>query len=592
MYNASKRLKLAILIIFLSGAGMGYVFGFSDGPIPGAMGAPLPPGSGLPAEITCNSAECHTSFPINSDARGVLAMQGVPDNYILGRRYTIGFSISHPDTSRRRWGFEATAIGQEDLRGAGTFEITDQTNTQLKSGLGGPAPDRQYVQHTLSGTARNKLGGTTWTFDWIAPPTNVGDVGFYAAGNAANGDSSSLGDRIYTKSPLPLAVAKGQFIFRNVAPSAGIPTIGNAEIAAMADFDNDGFVHVFLTEHGRGVLLKNNGDGTFSDLTNMAELGKPDLSARAAAWGDFDGNSFVDLYLTCTGSDLLFRNNGNSTFTDVSSQAGISDQEEGRAVVWGDLNGDARLDLYVANDGQDILYVNNGDGTFLRADPDRAGLREQSSGRSVALADFNGDGRQDSFVANDGQDFLFRNDGDVTFTNLATSAGIVTAGLEGRAAAWSDYNLDGKPDLFVGNAGQDLLYKNNGDGTFTEVSTTAGFVDTAAASAAVWADYDKDGDPDLFVANAGPAFLYRNNGDGTFNEVASFSGIMDEVTASGASWFDFDNDGYSDLWVGTRENGALLYMDPGRRGPTSMATAQAGSHRAASSIKVANRGQR
>jgi hypothetical protein len=177
-------------------------------------------------------------------------------------------------------------------------------------------------------------------------------------------------------------------------------------------------------------------------------------------------------------------------------------------------------------------------------------------------------------VANDGPDFLYKNNGGGTFTNVATTVGIQTASAQGRAAVWLDFDKDGKVDLFIANVGQDLLYKNKGDGTFTDVTTAAGVIDNAVGMAAAWADYDKDGDPDLFVANEGQDFLYRNNGNGTFNQVATVSGMTDMAAGRGAAWVDFDKDGNVDLLVSNAAGGNFLYKNPGRSGPASASVAR------------------
>jgi len=195
------------------------------------------------------------------------------------------------------------------------------------------------------------------------------------------------------------------------------------------------------------------------------------------------------------------------------------------------------------------------------------GLAETADSWSVAVADYNGDGKLDIFVANDGQDALYRNNGDGTFTDVAEAAGIETAEAQGRAAAWGDFDSDGKVDLFIANVGADRLYKNNGDGSFTDVTTMAGMADTAVGAAAAWADYDQDGDLDLFVCNQGQDFLYRNNGNGTFNEAATHSGMTDMAVGAGAAWLDVNADGNPDVFVANADGDNFLYLNPGRSGP-------------------------
>jgi hypothetical protein len=161
---------------------VGIVYAFSSGPLPGFTDAP---GEG-------NCTECHDSFGEQpNQGPGMLAIE-VPPRYELSQRLTLTVSISQP--GQRRWGFEITALTANTNEPAGQFVITDSTRTQLIQDSNG----RFYVEHTSAGTSAGQLGGTSWSFDWIAPDTDVGPVAFYAAGNAANGDGERLGDWIYT----------------------------------------------------------------------------------------------------------------------------------------------------------------------------------------------------------------------------------------------------------------------------------------------------------------------------------------------------------------------------------------------------------
>lgn len=555
-----KVIKTSAIALFCFTLCVVTVRSFQTGPPPGAAGVPA--GGGNLAESTCIQSGCHVGFPLNPDSRGRIELSGVPDNYLPGQRYTLTFRITHPDTDRRRWGFQVTAVSLQDFKPAGTLEVTDRRNTQMVTDP--LRANRQYIGHSVLGTGQGRTGGFSWTFAWMAPESDVGDVAFFGSGNAANGDSQPRGDKIYNPTPNPLAVAKGQFRFRNIAAAAKVASPAGDGVA-VGDFNKDGLDDIYLARDGQDALFRNNGDGTFTDIARQAGIGEEE-AGRAAAWGDFDGDGNLDLYVVNVGSDRLYRNSGDGTFRDVTGQVGISDQASGHAAAWGDVNGDGWPDLYIANEAQDIFYLNNA-GMFVKVDPAMAGLTESASSWAVAVADFNGDGRLDIFVANDGQAALYRNNGNGTFTDVAAAAGIQTANAQARAAAWGDLDKDGRPDLFIATVGQDFLFRNKGDGTFADVTSQAGVADSAHGRAVAWADYDKDGDLDIFVANEGQDFLYRNNGDGTFNQVASFSSLTDSAVGRAAAWLDVDKDSNPDLFVVNAADGNFLYRNPGRSGP-------------------------
>ncbi|MBI3950760.1 MAG: VCBS repeat-containing protein [Acidobacteria bacterium] len=419
------------------------------------------------------------------------------------------------------------------------------------------------IEHTLPGTARGKTGGNTWTFDWVAPSTNVGDVGFYGAGNASNGNNANTGDKIYTKSPAPLVVAKGQLSFTEVAAEVGIASEAGGMGVAWGDYNGDGAPDLYIARGGQDLLYRNNGDGTLTEVGPMVGI-RETAAGQSAVWGDYDGDKDLDLFVAnAEGGDVLYRNNGDGTFTDVGSMAGVAGaaNASSRAAAWADVNGDAQLDLLVVTDGRDVLYQNQGDGTFAAVE-EQAGINGDGVGHAVVIGDYNGDGKPDVFVAGEGMAFLYRNNGDGSFTEVAGAAGINLGETTGRAAAWVDDNGDGKLDVVVIGEGASFLYRNNGDGTFTNVASDARLSGAAGRAVAV-ADYDGDGDPDLFVANGGQDLLYRNNGNGTFNQVAEFSGMTDMASGQAAAWGDYNQDGRPDLFVANAEGRDFLYRNPG-----------------------------
>jgi hypothetical protein len=192
--GAALTLGFAVLSVALR------VGASSAGPQPGTSGVPA--GGGFPAEPTCTS--CHTGFPLNADGHGFFKVTGVPSHYVPGEHYALTVELHHPDGDRQRWGFQLTAISAKKRTGAGEFVITDAPNTQK---ILGTFAGREYVSHSYFGTGIDAVGGTSWSFEWIAPPAATGAVEFYGAGNASNADGSKEGDRIYSPSPAPLATS-------------------------------------------------------------------------------------------------------------------------------------------------------------------------------------------------------------------------------------------------------------------------------------------------------------------------------------------------------------------------------------------------
>ena len=261
-----------------------------------------------------------------------------------------------------------------------------------------------------------------------------------------------------------------------------------------------------------------------------------------AAWFDYDQDGDLDIYFV-NGADLpemrsdvpptnaLYRNNGDGSFTDVTSDAGVGDAGYGFGCCAGDYDNDGFSDLYVTNFGQNLLYHNNGDGSFTDM-TDEAGVGDSRWGTSAAFADYDNDGDIDLFVAN------------YVAYQLENNPVCFERGLRAYCP----------PADFVGAL--DVLYRNNGDGTFTEVTQKAGFFNANGKGlGVVWGDYDNDGYPDLAVANdTTPDTLYRNKGDGTFMEVGIFVGVAysgrgTALSGMGISFGDYDNDGWLDRVV-------------------------------------------
>ncbi len=427
--------------------------------------------------------------------------------------------------------------------------------------------------------------------------------------------------------------------FRHVNGAKGdyhLPeTIGSG--GAFFDYDTDGDLDLYLVNSGdltgtdsdgtyTSILYRNNGDGTFTDVTDAAGVGNSGNYGMGAACGDYDNDSDPDLYVTNFGANVFYRNNGDGTFTDVTEAAGVGDALWGTSATFFDYDRDSYLDLYVANyvlyslninyrpcgvhgirthchpknfDGApDRLYRNNGDGTFTDATQAAGfggiGGPHSGKGLGVAAADFNNDGEPDVYVANDDTpNFLFYNNGDGTFTETGLLAGCAFS-FDGVAQAGmgvdaGDFDGDGNLDIFVTNLSHETnaLYRNNGDGTFSDIVYEANLGKESylyVGFGTRFFDYDNDGYSDIFIANghiieaiaqvtdvltyAQRNQLFHNNGDGTFTEVSFETGpyFRREGVSRGAVFGDYDNDGDTDIVV-TQSNqpAELLRNDGGNR---------------------------
>jgi hypothetical protein len=405
--------------------------------------------------------------------------------------------------------------------------------------------------------------------------------------------------------------------------------------AAFLDYDNDGWLDIVMLTGRRRTgptpaeatikLYHNNRDGTFRDVTARSGLGRS-VWAAGITIGDYDNDGFDDLFITCYGQNILFHNQGDGTFKDVTKQAGLSHEgtRYGTGCTWIDYDRDGRLDLFVAHylvfDTNKIqprgknpacnwrgvpvycgpqglaeehcrLYHNNGDGTFTDVS-EHAGIAGRGGYCLTAVAaDFDGDGWPDIYVACDSSSsLLFRNNRDGTFTERGLESGVALNedGKEqaGMGLGIGDFDTDGHLDIFKTHFSADtnVLYRNNGRGTFRDVTTRAGLgVETRFVGwGAAIQDLDNDGLPDIFFTTGmvspeveaslpdslykTPNAVFRNLGGGRFEELLDEAGpAMKEVHSSrGAAFGDFDNDGDVDVLImNMNEPPSLLRNDSG-----------------------------
>jgi hypothetical protein len=328
---------------------------------------------------------------------------------------------------------------------------------------------------------------------------------------------------------------------------------------AVLDYDNDGRLDIFFVNGAKiadpmkpgaapdkserkywNRLYHQNSDGSFTDVTEKAGLtGMPqNRYGMGVAVGDFDNDGFVDLYVTGYGGNTLYHNNGNGTFSDVTARAGVAAGGWSTSAGFFDYDNDGKLDLFVTR----YLEWNFDEDPFCG--------ERKPGGRAYCHPDsFRG-------IAN----VLYHNEGNGVFTDVSQKAGIANPAGKGLGVAFADFDGDGWTDIYVANDSvQCFLYRNNHDGTFTDVALTAGVGfnedgKTFAGMGVDFADYDNDGLPDIVVTDLSDQryLLYRNNGDGTFTDMTNPSGVG-RATLKFSGWstrlVDVDNDGWKDLFV-------------------------------------------
>ncbi len=383
--------------------------------------------------------------------------------------------------------------------------------------------------------------------------------------------------------------------------------------AAVIDFNNDGWEDLYVVGGvNPDALYMNNGDGTFTDVITSADMGQTDsVVTIGAIAGDFDNDGWSDLYITTRcwennlnewAPNLLYKNNGDGTFSDISvSSTTGQDTSFSTSAAFGDYNNDGLLDIYVLNflgvpvysildsattgglgplrpGSPSFLYKNNGDGTFTDLALQTAVI-DSGCGWATVFSDFDLDNDLDIYIANDfgkktKPNTMYQNEfPQDTFLNVGAASG-TDAAINGMGVAVGDYNEDGWLDYYVTDLDTNIMYKNNGDGTFENTTLSSGTANSGwmvplYASSVGWGanflDYDNDTYLDLFVCNGSlnpmvtfynmvDTFvnfnvMYRNNGNGTFNNVSMSTGLDDPQRGRGSVMFDYDNDGDMDLVV-------------------------------------------
>ena len=333
---------------------------------------------------------------------------------------------------------------------------------------------------------------------------------------------------------------------------------GTGSGCAWIDYNNDGLMDLYvvngrhvdgLTDHsapdGKDAtnhLYRNNGDGTFTDVTTQAGVPGNGFGVGITA-GDFDNDGNEDLYVTNYNSAILYHNNGNGTFTDITAKAGVTNPNFGTGAAFLDYDHDGRLDLFVGN--------------YLKYDP--ASRQYYSAQQYPGPLEYAPETNR-----------LFHNNGDGTFTDASAASGISVQPGRAMGVTVGDYDGDGWPDIYVANDTMaSFLYHNNRNGTFTDVAADMGVAygqngEASTAMGPVFGDYENTGHQSLFVSDAHFHRLLRNSGKPgePFEDVTNQSGVgsvSGQFVGWGDSLFDFDNDGWKDLFI---VNGGLVWLVP------------------------------
>ena len=361
---------------------------------------------------------------------------------------------------------------------------------------------------------------------------------------------------------------------------------GYNKACLVADYDADGFPDILVTSiSDRNALFRNMGNGVFTEVTNPVPF--PD-QAKSGTWGDFNNDGRPDVYLAArTGwssfpDSWFYINNGNGTFTPYESYDVVHDWggDPGNP-VWADMDNDGRADLYITNsDGStsgspNRLYMNNGDLTCTKLSNDPSVLQPGNNYKENAtVSDFDIDGDQDIFVTNWGnnKNYYYRNNGDGTFTQVTTGP-FVNQFDYFLTSSSGDYDNDGDADLFVGmdGSGHYHLFSNNGNGNFIDEINSAIYQELIgsgeSAESSSWIDYDNDGYLDLYIVRAygsgtgSKNLFFHNNGDETFTKITNMNVATDQEESNGHAWADFNRDGTLDLAVVNQEQYNSLYLN-------------------------------
>jgi hypothetical protein len=525
------------------------------------------------------------------------------------------------------------------IRGADLKVTDDNVTVYASAGYGGSDPqtgrvtgfDDEPVDNLVGAVDRVYLGSTTPTFHATTIAAKYFEWNEARPVLAASPHTETFVMALSATQFLDAAAAWGY----DQAPRNYSTMDSFGPGVSIVDYNGDGLLDVFVAggatrgeaetaSASANKLYRQNAGGGFTDVTDA--VGLTSKGATAAAWGDFDNNGYPDLYLVYQGygtdhsllwpgqANTLYKNNGDGTFTNVTVAAGVGDRGHGSTAAWGDYDGDGFLDLYVGNVGWVLawlvrnetgtLYHNNRDGTFTDVTqamgvtsgvPGPSGVKQTlvflggdnateraldspaGSGfvQAAAWVDYDRDGRLDLYLAEDfGASVLYRNDG-ATFTLVTAQAGLQRVG-SARGVQVADIDGDGWPDIIQANRWVDFAWRNNHDGTFTDVAAQYGLDEELPGTTPVPIDINLDGKVDLFVAGGrtstfhayAPSYLWQNRAPGRFADITASAGVATGNSRTmGAASGDINGDGNPDLVTANADGPSSLFLNQGPARP-------------------------
>lgn len=350
------------------------------------------------------------------------------------------------------------------------------------------------------------------------------------------------------------------------------------------DYDNDGMLDLFVSRGPSNgatpYLYHNEGNGVFTKITTGPII-TAIMKADGSSWGDFNNDGNIDLCVATWWNqiDFLFQNNGSGNFSFLNTNLISSFVGYSETCSWGDYNNDGLLDLFVTNSAgtshKNFLYKNLGSGSFQKQDTGIV-VSETGSSRGVTWVDIDNDGDLDLFICNEeGQiNFVYRNNGNGSFTKITTTE-LTQIGGNWWSASWGDFDNDGLLDVFISNwGGKNILYKNNGNWNFTAVKGDTIVNESGQNAITGWGDFDNDGDLDMYVSQsygsgAHNNLLYKNmkmeTGTASFTRVNGSAVTNDSGWTYGFAWGDYDRDGDLDIFCAKtfneNESNALFRND-------------------------------